>query len=104
MAALVLALARCRVLQLGTEIPVKQLGELTRDMGARAIGLSVSVATRGSHTNASLRRLRDLLPRRVEMIVGGDGAPRPQPGMTVISDLLALDSWARRLPASSSTP
>jgi methanogenic corrinoid protein MtbC1 len=97
MAALVLALARCRVLQLGTEVPVKQLAELTRDLGARALGLSVSVATRGSGTNTSLRRLRELLPRRVEMIVGGDGAPRPQPGLTVISDLRSLDSWARQL-------
>lgn len=102
MAALVLALARCRVLQLGTEVPVKQLAELTRDLGARALGLSVSIATRGSTTNHSLRRLRELLPRRVELIVGGDGAPRPQPGMTVISDLRALDSWARRLHANAS--
>lgn len=97
MAALALALARCRVLQLGTEVPIKQLAELTRDLGARALGLSVSIATRGGPTNQSLRRLRELLPPRVEMVVGGDGAPRPQPGITVITDLRALDSWARRL-------
>jgi len=102
MAALVLALARCRVVQLGTEVPVKQLAELTRDLGARALGLSVSIATRGSGTNATLRRLRELLPRRVEMLVGGDGAPRPQPGLTVIADLHALNTWASRLKANGS--
>lgn len=100
MAALVLALARCRVVQTGTGVPIRQLADLSRDLGARALGLSVSIATRGSGTNANLRRVKRLLPRRTELLVGGDGAPRPQPGITVIADLRALDAWARRLPAA----
>jgi hypothetical protein len=39
------------------------------------------------------------------MVGGGDGAPRPQPGISVITELHALDAWAQRLqPGSSAQP
>jgi DNA-binding transcriptional MerR regulator/methylmalonyl-CoA mutase cobalamin-binding subunit len=96
MAALVLALAGCRVLQLGSEVPLKELSALARDLGARAVGVSISLATRGSRTNAALRKLRESLPRRIELLAGGEGAPRNAPaGVRVVPDLRALDRWAR---------
>jgi methanogenic corrinoid protein MtbC1 len=103
MAALVFSACHCRVLFVGTEVPVPELAVLARDLGARAVALSVSVATRGAATNGHIRRLRQLLPRRVRLIVGGEGAPKEAAGLDVIRDLPALDAWCRDLQAGSAT-
>jgi methanogenic corrinoid protein MtbC1 len=97
MAALVVAFAGCRVLYLGTETPVPDMVSLTRDLGARALALSVSASSRKPRTAALVRRLRGTLPRRTALIVGGDGAPRPGPGVQVFADLRSLDGWARQM-------
>jgi DNA-binding transcriptional MerR regulator/methylmalonyl-CoA mutase cobalamin-binding subunit len=95
MVALVLAAAGCRLLFLGTEVPPEQMAALARDLGARALGLSVSSATGGATANAQLRRLRAALPRRVQLLVGGAGAPKKGDGLEILTDLRALDAWAR---------
>lgn len=97
MAGLVLAAAGCRVRQLGTEVPPAQLVQLARAVGARGLGLSVSVANAGSATNRTIMRLRAALPRRMLLVVGGDGAPAPRPGIAVLRELAAVDAWARDL-------
>jgi methylmalonyl-CoA mutase cobalamin-binding subunit len=99
MAALVLAAAGCRSLYLGTDLPVQQVAELARDLAARAVAVSVSLASRGSSSTAPLRRLREGLPRRVRLVVGGDGAPAARPGIEVVTSLRELDAWGRRLVA-----
>ena len=71
MTALVLAAAGSRTLYLGTDVPVRQLALLARDLQARAVAISVSRATRGRLSASPLRRLRDSLPRRVRLVVGG---------------------------------
>ena len=95
MAALVVAFAGCRVLYLGTETPVPDLVTLTRDLGARALALSVSASGRKPRTAALLRRVRGMLSRRTVLLVGGEGAPRPSPGVQVFADLRSLEGWAR---------
>jgi DNA-binding transcriptional MerR regulator len=95
MAALVVAFAGCRVLYLGTETPLPDMVSLTRDLGARALALSVSASRRGPRTAAQVRRLRDLLPRRTALLVGGQGAPAPGSNVQVFADLRSLDGWAR---------
>jgi methanogenic corrinoid protein MtbC1 len=95
MAALVVAFAGCRVLHLGTETPVPDMLTLTRDLGARALALSVSAAGRKPRTAALLRRVRGGLPRRTALLVGGEGAPAPSPGVQVFADLPSLEGWAR---------
>jgi methanogenic corrinoid protein MtbC1 len=97
MAALVLAVAGCRILFLGTEVPVTQVVSLTKDLNARAVALSVSRASRGTAMTSQISSLRRSLPRRVGLIVGGDGAPQPRPGIEAIQSLVALDAWGRRL-------
>jgi methanogenic corrinoid protein MtbC1 len=97
MAALVLVTAGCRTLYLGTEVPVPELATLAKDVSARAVAISVSAARAGRASTAHLGRLRALLPRRVVLLVGGDGAPRAGKGMDVIQDLAALEGWAARL-------
>jgi methanogenic corrinoid protein MtbC1/DNA-binding transcriptional MerR regulator len=99
MAALVLATAGCRVLYLGTEVPIPQIASVVRDLGARAVGVSVSTATRGAGTATALRRLRESLPRRVTLLTGGEGAPTPRPGIDSIGSLRDLDAWGRRVAA-----
>jgi methanogenic corrinoid protein MtbC1 len=102
MAALVLSVNRCRVLLLGTETPLAELGELVREMRARAVGISVSTATGGAATTRRLRALRAQLPRRTALLVGGEGAPRLDHGITSMGRLGDLDGWARQLAASAS--
>jgi methanogenic corrinoid protein MtbC1 len=100
MSALVLAAAGCRILHLGTEVPIAQVASLARDLAARAVAISVSAATRGAATGAALRRLREALPRRVLLVAGGDGAPpAARPGIEVVRTLLELDAWGRRVAA-----
>jgi methanogenic corrinoid protein MtbC1 len=97
MTALVLAAAGCRTLYLGTDVPVRQLPLLARDLQARAVAISVSRASRGRPSATLLRRLRDSLPRRVRLVVGGEGAPTPRDGIEVVTSLRALDAWGRQL-------
>ena len=96
MAALVVAFAGCRILYLGTETPVPDMVSLTRDLGARALALSVSASGRKPRTAALVRRVRGMLPRRTALLVGGEGAPAPSPGVQVFADLPSVDGWAQR--------
>ena len=97
MAALVLAIAGCRIRYVGTEVPVPQVASLAKQLHARAVAMSASAATRGPATVAQLRRLRLMMPRRVALLVGGEGAPHPRPGLEVPRDFAALDAWGRQL-------
>jgi len=97
MSALVLAAAACRTLYLGTEVPVTQTAALARDIGARAVAISVSLSTRGPAAVAGLRKLRDSLPKRVLLLAGGQGAPSAKAGVETVSSLRDLDAWGRRL-------
>ena len=99
MSALVLAAAGCRGLYLGTDVPVPQIASLARDIGARAVAVSVSTATKGPASTAAVRKLREALPRRVLLVVGGEGAPASRPGVDVVTSLRDLDAWGRRLAA-----
>lgn len=95
MAALTLCSAGCRVLYLGPQTPPPEMLSLVRDVGARALGLSVSIASAGARTTGLVRRLRAQLPKRVALLVGGDGAPQPRPGVEIVRNLRELDAWAR---------
>ena len=95
MAALVVAFAGCRILYLGTETPIPDMVSLTRDLGARALALSVSASGRKPRTTALVRRIRALLPRRTALLVGGAGAPLAFPGVQLFANLQGLEGWAR---------
>ncbi len=99
MAALVLATAGCRVLYLGTEVPIPQIASLAKDLSARAVAISVSSSSKGASTATALRRLRDALPRRALLITGGGGAPASRAGIDSIGSLRELDAWGRRIAA-----
>lgn len=101
MAALTLAAAGCRILYLGTEVPPAHLAGLAKDIDARAVALSISVANRGETMNAQVELLRGLLPKRVTLLIGGAGAPGQRPGFKVIQDFAVLDAWGRSLVAAA---
>jgi len=96
MAGLVIVAAGCRVLLLGTEMPVSEIAGLGNDFGARAVGVSVSSATCGATTARDIRELRTKLPSRTELLVGGAGAPKASAGVTILPTVATLDHWARR--------
>jgi methanogenic corrinoid protein MtbC1 len=97
MSALVLAAGGCRTLYLGTEVPIAQTATLARDLGARAVAISVSLSSKGPASAAGLRKLRDSLPKRVLLLAGGHGAPSTKAGVETVSTLRDLDVWGRRL-------
>lgn len=101
MAALVASTSGCRVLQLGPETPPPELQALARDLRARAVGISVSSATGGSSTARRLRAIRANLPKRTALLVGGDGAPPAEAGITRMHRLDELDAWARQAAGSA---
>ena len=75
MVALLLAAAGCRILYLGTEVPLAQVAGLVKDLSVRAVAVSVSQANRSEGVAAQIALLRELMPRRVTLLVGGRGAP-----------------------------
>jgi methanogenic corrinoid protein MtbC1 len=96
MVALLLTAAGCHLAILGAEAPLADIAALARDVSSRAVGISVSRHTRGSATARQLTRLRALLPHRMGLVVGGEGAPRARAGVRVIQDMEELDAWGRR--------
>lgn len=93
MAALVLAARGLRILSLGTEVPVAEMAALVVRTSASAVAISISAASAKS-APAQLNALRAALPRRVELVLGGIGAPDTIKGTVVLGSLRALDAWA----------
>lgn len=100
MAVMTVASAGCRVLYLGTEVPVEQIADLARERRARGVAVSVSSMTAGEASRPGLEKLRGLLPRKCLLVLGGDGA-RDLPGAILMRDLPQLERWARDLARSA---
>jgi methylmalonyl-CoA mutase cobalamin-binding subunit len=99
MAAIVLAAAGLRLVYLGTDMPPAELAALAADLPAAHVALSISSAADAQATLRHLRRLRQLLPEGIGIVVGGRGAPAAKPGVAVMADFDALDAWAREAAA-----
>jgi len=97
MVALLLASSGLRVLYLGTEIPPPELGRLARELGARAVAISVSEAADGAAVRRHLTKLREALPRSAQVLVGGKGAPAGRTDIVTVDDFTSLVRWAQGL-------
>lgn len=100
MAASVVALSGGRPLLLGVDTPLDEIAASAREFSARAVGLSVSLATGGPATDRVIAELRDLLPGDVVLLVGGAGARgvrRGPRGVVHVSDLDDLERHVRAL-------
>ncbi len=96
MAALVLSARGLRVLSLGTEAPSAEVAALAELTDASAVGVSVSASTRRNAV-AKVTALRAELSRKIELLVGGAGAPTRIKGTRVFGSLRELDAWAEEL-------
>jgi len=101
MAALVIAMSGCRVCYVGTEVPLPELASVAADVAAGAVGLSVSIATRGARTAKAVAKVRSLVPRRTRIVLGGAGAPAGVPGTAVVGDLPTLAHWAASMASAA---
>ncbi len=97
MVALLLTVTGCHIRFLGTEVPPTQVASVARDLAARVVAISVSIANRGEPMAGQITFLRSLLPRRVTLLIGGAGAPGVQPGLKVMQDLAEVEEWGRHL-------
>jgi len=104
MVALALASAGCRVVVAGTDVPVDELARLVAETRSRAVGISMARSGGGAGPRRDLRRLCATLDARVEVIVGGEGAPRPGAGFTVPGSLAAAEAWGRALAVGARPP
>jgi methanogenic corrinoid protein MtbC1 len=89
MAALVYAGQGARVEILGTDLPLAAMVGAVNALGARTLGISVSLKGGGSLAHQLLQDLRERLPANVRLIVGGQGAARLRPlaGVTRVRGL-----------------
>jgi methanogenic corrinoid protein MtbC1 len=97
MVALLLSSTGLRVLYLGTEIPPPELGRLARELAARAVAISVSAAADGNAVKRHLTKLREALPRGVQLLVGGQGVPSGRPDIVTVDGFTGLVRWAQVL-------
>lgn len=81
MAAVLCAREGMNVHFLGREAPVEHIVLAARKTGARAVGVSVSLATGGIETDHALADLRRDLSARATILVGGRGAKRFRRGV-----------------------
>ncbi len=89
------ALEGWRVTYLGADLPAREIATAALDAGARAVALSSIYPTDRAALAAELRTLRDALPARITLYVGGPGMTRLNgdgalPGVTVLEDIGAL--------------
>ena len=96
MAALVLAASDVRVCAAGTDLPVREIAALAREIKTRAVVVSVSL-TGQPHAARHLRALRQALPRATLLLVGGQGAPVTLTGTEHLATFEALHRRARRI-------
>jgi methanogenic corrinoid protein MtbC1 len=75
---------------LGSETPVVELADAARAMGADVVGLSISRRSGNRRTAKVVEKLRRLLPKDVEIWMGGAGATSSQ---VVTRIARTLTSW-----------
>jgi methanogenic corrinoid protein MtbC1 len=96
MVTLLLSVVGCRTLLLGTNCPVAELASLAKDLGARAVALSFTTSSHWPSMSAQIGRLRTALPKRVAVLLGGEGA-KTKPGCVTFKDLHGVERWASSL-------
>lgn len=90
MASALLAVRGFRVIYLGADTPIEQIAAAADSSGITAVVLSVSAGVPRARAARDLAWLRESLPRRVLLWVGGAGAPSPPAGAERFASLGAL--------------
>jgi DNA-binding transcriptional MerR regulator/methylmalonyl-CoA mutase cobalamin-binding subunit len=100
MAAVVCRLAGLPTRILGVDTPLPEIRATVREARARAVAISVSLATGGVETDRRIRELRAMLPDDVRIVVGGRGARgarRGPRGVDYFQDLETFETWLKKL-------
>ncbi len=97
MCATVMALAGWRTVIAGVNTPADEIVPLARESRARAVAISV-VQPVNHDVVQTLTSLRESLPEPIALLLGGAGLPASVaiPRSERLSDLRALDAWARQ--------
>lgn len=98
MAAAMAANAGARVHVLGTQTPLDQIRQSALDLGADAVGISVSLVTGGPETDRTIAALLAQLPDGVTLLAGGTGARgvrRGVRGVQYTDTLEDLERWVQ---------
>jgi methanogenic corrinoid protein MtbC1 len=90
-ASALLALRGYRVLYLGASTPVEQIAAAAQAVRAGIVAVSVSAAMPRARSAKAIAGLRRALPARVELWMGGAGAPVATEGVVRFESLAALD-------------
>ncbi len=99
MAAVAVAMARRKILFLGTNTPVDDIDSAARLSNSDAIAISISEFASPASTVDLLTRLREAVDDDVDILAGGRGAPTGIEGIEVRSELRELyDFLSDRLP------
>ncbi len=101
MAAVVASCRGVRVLHLGWDLPVEQLGLLARQVPLAAVALSIVARPTAVDADGQLRALRAALPEGVEIWLGGYGS-RHMPLETLPSGtylMSTIEAYVARLDA-----
>jgi MerR family transcriptional regulator, light-induced transcriptional regulator len=99
MAALTCALRGVRPHVLGVDTPLPDIAGAAAHLRARAVLVSVSLATGGVATDRLLAALRGALPPRLPLVVGGAGARGARRGPRGVEFVEDLDGLEKRLGA-----
>lgn len=94
MAAVVVALAGMRVTFLGHDTPIGSVRDAAVSVSARAVIVSISIASDRSTAHALLERMRAELPPEILLLAGGAGAPPEVRDTRIFDSVTALQDWA----------
>ncbi|MFN8589372.1 MAG: MerR family transcriptional regulator [Candidatus Eisenbacteria bacterium] len=92
LAATLLAVRGWRVTWLGANTPVDAIAAAARVRGTSAVLVSTSAAADPARVKRTLGKLRESLPRRMPLWLGGGGAPAPPEGIERFTSLTELDA------------
>jgi methylmalonyl-CoA mutase cobalamin-binding subunit len=92
MACAILAIRGCRILYLGADTPVDQIAAAAASGPADAVAVSISAAAPRARAAKDLALLREALPGRMPLWVGGSGSPDPPKGVEHFDNLAGFDA------------
>ena len=97
MAATVSALYGFKVIFLGPKTPELDIQACAEQTQAQAVLLSISITTPKETVSSQLEYLSQILPKSVDLIVGGNGAPLDLSNdkIQTVSNLHELATWCQ---------
>lgn len=94
MAALVMAIAGCRIIFLGANTPLEDIISTSKEVsGIKLVLLSLSKASNKLLNQQMIEQLRKKIDPSLSLVIGGEGAPFGIEGVTTLEDLRGLEKF-----------